>query len=219
VALVEILVAMIVMVMIVGSVSLLVGAAIRSKMIVAVRSADTETARQTLEWMSERLRNAGLNVLPSAQAQARCQDMVVALVSALLPRADQIYVSGEILNSDTVAGNQVVTVGYRLQAGAVVEDSSSCAGGWAPITARVSDPRITVTQLLFRYFTRTGAEISMPTSDVETIRGIRAIVASLTVQGEAGRSGVQTQTFSRMIMLRNPRPDTSNWLSPSETNP
>ncbi len=219
ISLVEVLVAVATMSLVIGSLSALVGAAVRGKLIVAVRSADTETARQTLEWMSERLRNAGLNILPGAQAQPRCQDMVVALDSALRPRADRVYVSGEILNSDTVPGNQVVTIGYQLVNGVVVEESSSCSAGWSPVTSTVSNPRVTVTGLTFEYFTRTGDQVTVPTTDVEAIRSIRIIRVALTVQAEEGRSGVQTQTFTRMVMLRNPRPDANNWLSTSETNP
>lgn len=215
--LLEVLVALTVMAMLVGTLSILVGAAVRGKMIVAVRSADTETARRTLEWMSERLRNAGLNILPSAQSEPRCRDMVVAQVASLRPTADRIYVSGEIFNTDTVAGNEVITIGYRLQGGAVIEESASCAGGWIPVASGVSDPRITVSKLSFRYFTRAGDEVTVPTPNLGDIRSIRTVLVTLTVQGEQGRSGAQTQTFSRMVMLRNPRPDASNWLSPSET--
>jgi hypothetical protein len=78
---------------------------------------------------------------------------------------------------------------------------------------------VTVTGLTFEYFTRTGDQVTVPTTDVEAIRSIRIIRVALTVQAEEGRSGVQTQTFTRMVMLRNPRPDANNWLSTSETNP
>ncbi|MCL6554074.1 MAG: LLM class flavin-dependent oxidoreductase, partial [Firmicutes bacterium] len=50
--------AMVIMTVVIGTIATLVGASVRSKMIVASRSSDTETARQTLEMMSERLRNA-----------------------------------------------------------------------------------------------------------------------------------------------------------------
>jgi type II secretory pathway component PulJ len=217
--LIEVLVALGVMALVLGGLTALVGAATRSKMIVAVRSADTETARQTLEWMAERLRNAGLNVLPGAQPQVRCQDMVVALEAALRPQPDRVYVSGEILNSDTVAGNEVITLGYRLQGGRVMEERGPCSGAWAPTSSVVSNSSIAVTNLTFEYFTRTGDPVAVPTTDIEAIRSIRVIRVSLTVQGEEGRSGLQTQTFSRLIMLRNPRSDTNNWLPGQETNP
>lgn len=217
---IELLVALVIMMIVAGSLSTLVGASIRGKVITAARSADTETARQTLEWMSERLRNAGLNIRPSLQSQPRCQDMVVALDAALRPQANRVYVSGEIYNTDTTAGNQVITLGYRLSGGLVVEDTSPCsAAGWAPTTAQVSNPAIVVTGLAFRYYTRNGTDVVVPTTDVTAIREIRMIQVTITVQAVEGTSGAQTQTFTRLVMLRNPRPDTNNWLSPGETNP
>lgn len=223
--LVEMLVAIVVMAMVLGTLSVLVGAAVRGKMIVAVRSADTESARQTLEWMSERLRNAGLNVYPSAQVELRCKDMVVALDSGLRPRSGSVYVSGEILNADTVAGNEVITLGYRLENGVVVEEKARCAVTWNSSTvssAAVSNPRVPVTALVLRYFTRSGDLVPVPSggqiTDVDEIRSIRLIEITMTVQGEEGRSGQQIQTFTRLVMLRNPRPDMNDWLSPSETN-
>jgi type II secretory pathway component PulJ len=215
----EVIVSAAIMALIIGSMSALVGAAVRGKMITAVRSADTETARATLEWMSERMRNAGLNVLPASQPQLRCQDMVVAQDAALRPSAGSVYVSGEILNSDTTAGNEVVTIGYRLQGGAVMEDRSTCSGGWAPVSSAVTDPRVTVTALTFAYFARNGDQIAVPTTDIDEIRSIRSIRIALTVQGQEGTSGAQVQTFTRMVMFRNPRPDTNNYLVSVETNP
>jgi type II secretory pathway component PulJ len=214
ISLIEVMVAMVIMTIVIGTIATLVGASVRSKLIVAVRSADTETARQALEMMSERLRNAGLNVKPDTQPDL-CDDMVVAKVPALRPTASQLYVAGEIFNSNTNPGDEVIVLGYRLDNGRVVEDQSPCAS-WAPTTAVVSNPRITVTALTFRYFGPSGGEIIAPTDDPEQIRSIRVIQIDLTVQGQEGRSGVQTQTFRRLVMLRNPRPDVSNWIPPAE---
>jgi type II secretory pathway pseudopilin PulG len=219
ISLIEVMVAMVIMTVVIGTIATLVGASVRSKMIVAVRSADTETARQTLEMMSERLRNAGLNIDPDAQPD-RCDDMVVAKDAALRPTASQVYVAGEIFNSNNQPGDQVVVLGYLLSGGRVFEDRSACAS-WAPATSDVSDPRITVAGLTFRYFGPSGGEITVPTTDEEAIRSIRIIQVTITVQGQEGRSGLQTQSFSRLVMLRNPRPDRSDWLPPAgqETNP
>jgi hypothetical protein len=218
--LVEILISLVIMAITVGAITTLVGAAVRGKVLVAVRSADTETARQTLEWMSERLRNAGLNIRPSLQSELRCKDMVVAQDSALRPQPTSVYVSGEIYNTDTTAGNQVITIGYRLAGGVVLEDSAPCsAAGWSPVTAQVSNPAVAVTAFNLQYFQGNGAEVTVPTTDVDDIRDIRMIRVTMTVQGESGTSTAQVQTFTRMIMLRNPRPDINDWIPPQETNP
>jgi hypothetical protein len=208
-----------VLVTVVASISSLVGTSVRGKMIVASRTADTVTARQTLEWMSERLRNAGLDILPANQAELRCKDMVVAQDAALRPQANSIYVSGEIINTNTNSGDQVITLGYRLDNGVVIEDRGSCSGSWAPTTSSVSDPRVTVNSLQFRYFEANGAEVTVPTTDVTAIQAIRLIEISLTVQRSEGTSGTDRQTFTRLVMLRNPKPDTNLWLIPTETNP
>lgn len=215
--LIEVMVALVIMAFLIGSVAALVGGSVRSKMIVAMRSADTETARQTLEWMSERLRNAGLNIDPDLQP-ALCDDMVVAGIPSLRPTGSQVYVAGEILNTNVVAGDEVVALGFRLSGGLVVEERSGCAV-WLPTAAVLSNPAVTVTALSLRYFERNGAEVTVPTTDEDAIRSIRIIQITLTVQAQEGSSGTQTQTFQRLVMLRNPRPDISNWLAPLETNP
>lgn len=219
--LIEVLVVIGLMAALAGSMTTLVGAAVRSKLIVAARSADTETARQTLEWMSERLRNAGLNLVPAEQSEARCRDMVVAEDAALRPTAGALYVSGEILNSDTVAGNEVITLGYLLgvdpQTGTqvVMEYQQACAPGAAPVTLPLSDPRVTVTSLTFDYYSSAGLRVVDLNSPAE-IRRIRLIRITLTVQGEQGSSGVQTQTWTRDVMLRNPEPNANAWKNPDE---
>ncbi|MGH2374522.1 MAG: PulJ/GspJ family protein [bacterium] len=205
----------------VGSMSILVGVAIRSKLVVAVRSADTETARQTLEWMSERLRNAGLNLKPSEQVELRCKDMVVAQDAALRPTANSIHVSGEIVNTDTIAANEVTTVGYRLGndpgtgVQIVMEYRRPCSGGGETITP-LSNPRVTVTNLSFDYFSGAGVRITNLT-DAGQIRLIRIIRISLTVQGAEGSSGVQIQTWTRDVMLRNPEPNVNDWKNLNES--
>jgi hypothetical protein len=217
---VEVVVSTVLMVTVVGAISSLVGATVRGKLIVSSRSADTQTARQTLQWMSERLRNAGLNILPSAQSQDRCKDMVVAQDASLRPQSDRIYISGEIINTNTTAGDEVITLGYRVDNGVVVEDAGSCSGTWSPTTSQVSDPRVTVNSLQFRYFQANGAEVAVPTTDVTEIQAIRLVQISMTVTASEGTSGPSTQTFTRLVMFRNPPPDTSIWLIPTgETNP
>src|ERR1700756_2343124 len=95
----EVIVGIAIMAVVGGAVSILVGSALQAKMISSVRSSDTETARSTLEWMTERIRNAGLNLQPSGQPQLRCKDMVVGQDLNLLPTATSLYISGDMLNN------------------------------------------------------------------------------------------------------------------------
>src|SRR2546425_484227 len=74
----EIMVGMSIMAVAAGAIAFLIGAAVQAKMITAVRAGDTESVRESLGRMAERLRNAGMNIqLPSGLVQ-RCWDRVVA---------------------------------------------------------------------------------------------------------------------------------------------
>jgi len=221
VTIIEVLVALTLTVVLTGSMYILVGAAIRSKLITAVRSADTDTARQALEWMSERLRNAGLNLVPAEQSLPRCKDMVVAQEAALLPTGSALHVNGEIINTDGVAGNEVATIGYRLGSDpgtgnqVVQEFIQPCTAGAPSTLTTLSDPRLSVTALTFAYFDANGATVTALT-DMTQIRRIRGIRLSLTVVGSQGRSGIQTQTLATYLLLRNPEPNASGWKNADE---
>src|SRR3989442_5380568 len=73
----EILVGITIMAIAAGAIAFLIGAAVQAKMITAVRAGDTESVRESLGRMAERLRNAGFNIKPP-QATNRCKDRVVA---------------------------------------------------------------------------------------------------------------------------------------------
>jgi hypothetical protein len=48
------------------------------------------------------------------------------------------------------------------------------------------------------------------------IRKIRVISITLSVQGSEGRSGVQAETLTRYVTLRNPEPNANNWVNVNE---
>jgi len=207
-----------------GAISLLVGTAIQAKLISSVRSSNTETSRSTLEWMTERIRNAGLNLQPSVQTQLRCKDMVVAQDTSLLPTTTSVYVSGEMLNTNTVAGDEDTTIGYYLGsdpvtgAAVVMEYRQACSGGATSISTNstpLSSPKLTITSLSFSYYDANGGAVTSLSSATQ-IRKIRIISISLTVQGSEGRSGVQTETLTRYVLLRNPEANANNWLDINE---
>jgi type II secretory pathway pseudopilin PulG len=222
---VEVLVACALMAIVTGAIAILMGTSVQSKVISASRSADTETARATLAWMSDRLRNAGFNLLPSAQSQLRCKDRVVAQDSTLLPTASSVYVSGEMLKTDTIAGDQDLTIGYYLAADpggsgnqVVMEYNQPCSSGATNISTyskRLSNPKINVTNLALLYFDANGAAVTN-LSSASLIRQIQIISISLTVQGTEGRSGVQTQSFQRYLKLWDPEPNANNFLDLNE---
>jgi prepilin-type N-terminal cleavage/methylation domain-containing protein len=220
----EVLIGIAIMAIVGGAISILVGSALQAKMISSVRSSDTETARSTLEWMTERIRNAGLNLKPSAQAQLRCKDLVVAQDLSLLPTATSVYMSGEMLNTNTAAGDEDITLGYYLgsdpvtNATVVMEYNQACSGGATSIAANskpLSSPKLTITGLSFQYFDTTGATVTNLTSAAQ-LRKIRVISVTLSVQGSEGRSGVQAVTLTRYVTFRNPEPNANNWVNVNE---
>jgi len=222
----EVLVGMTIMVIAAGAISFLVGAATQSKMTSVVRMADTETARESLEWMSERLRNAGFNLQPSTQTTfpTRCKDRVVAQDSLLYPTANAVYVSGEFLDVvGTTPGTNAITLGYYLGADpttgttVIMEYNQTCAGATsiAANSKPLSNPTVTVTGLTFSYYTSTGTTVSNLTSTA-SIQTIKIIKIVMTVQTSQGTSGTQTQTLTRYVLLRNPEPNANNWMDLNE---
>jgi hypothetical protein len=220
----EVLVGIAVMAVVGGAISMLVGAAIQAKLISSVRSSNTETARSTLEWMTERMRNAGLDLQPSTQTQLRCKDMVVAQDPTLLPTTTSIYVSGNMLNTVTVPPYSDITIGYYLGADpvtgstVVMEYNQACSGGATSVAANstpLSSPKLTITGLSFQYFDGNGGTVTNLTS-ATSIRKIRIVSITLTVQGSEGKSGVQTETLTRYVLLRNPEANANNWLDQNE---
>jgi type II secretory pathway component PulJ len=221
---IEVLVGAAVMALLASTIAMLLGVAVQSKMISSTRSADTETARATLGWMVERLRNAGLNLQPKKQSQLRCMDRIVAQDPLLLPTANRVYTSGEILKSDTVAGDEVLTVGYYLardpETGnqAVLEYRQPCGSGPTSVrtySAPLSNPKLNIRDLTFQYFGVDGTAIT-DLANAARIRSIAMIRISLTVETQEGSSGLQAQALTRSVRLWNPEPNTNNWINANE---
>lgn len=222
--LIEVLVGMTLMAVIASAMSILVGAATRSKMITVTRSANTETTRRALDWISERLRNAGLDLDPTAQSQARCKDSVVAQDAALLPTANSVYVSGAILNTSKTTPYQFDTIGYYLGSdpgtgtAVVMEYRQSCSSGVTDVANNsqpLSSPKIPVTNLIFDYFDPNGTQVTDLTTP-SSIQQIRMIRISITVQHAEGTSGVETVTLTRYVTLRNPEAGANGWVDVNE---
>lgn len=221
---VEILIGLAVTLVVVSAISIVIGAAVQSKVIASTRSADTETARASLAWMSERLRNAGFNLKPSAQSQLRCKDRVVAQDTSLLPTSSSVYVSGEILNANTTAGDEVSTIGYYLATDSgsgnqvIMEYNQLCSSGSTAVSTysnRLSNPKVSVISLTFQYFDVSGAQVTNLTSATQ-IRLIRIISISVTVKGSEGTSGAQAQTLTRFVRFWDPEPYANNWVDLNE---
>ncbi len=223
---IEILVATALMGIVAGAISILMGASVQSKMISSGWSSDTQSARKTLAWMSDRVRQAGFNVKPSLQTQLRCKDRIVAQDATLYPTANAVYFSGEILKTDTVAGDQVATFGYYLGTDAttgnavVMEYNQPCSTGATSVAAystELSNPKSKVTNLTFAYYDGSGNAVTNLTS-IATIRTITIVSVSLTVQTTEGKYGKQTEVYlNRFVRLWDLEPNANNWLDINET--
>jgi len=223
---IEILVATAIMGIVAGAISILMGAAVQSKMISAGRTNDTGAARTALAWMSDRLRQAGFNVKPSLQPQLRCKDRIVAQDPTLYPTANSVYFSGEILNTNTVAGDEVATFGYYLATDpgtgnqVIMEYKQPCSTGATSVatySTRLSNPKVNVTSLTFQYFDANGNAVTNLTS-ATAIRTIQIVSVSLTVQSTEGKYGAQTEAYlNRFVNLWDPEPNANNWVDLNES--
>jgi hypothetical protein len=149
---------------------------------------------------------------------------VVALDPNLLPTRNSVYVSGEMLKTNTVAGNEDLTLGYYLAPDqstgnqVVMEYKQPCASAGISISAnsaRLSNPKLNVTGLTFQYFDAGGTAITSLTSSTE-IRKIAALKISLTVEESEGASRTQIQTLTRSVLFWNPEPNTNDWVNANE---
>ncbi|HTD48858.1 MAG TPA: hypothetical protein VK881_16445 [bacterium] len=238
---VEILVASALMMIIAGAIAILMGAAVQSKMISAGWSSDTQSARITLAWMTDRIRQAGVNVFPTEAApvnqagyQARCHDRVVAQDSTMYPvttastaNTNGLYITGEIpYTGGTNPGTNLRTIGYYLKTDAgtgnavIMEYNEICSvGGTTSISGnstRLSNPKISVTQLTFSYYDANGNQVTALTTPAN-IRMIQIIGISLKVQSTEGKYGKQTEVYlSRYVRLWDPEPSVNvSWVEPS----
>ena len=237
---VEILVASALMMIIAGAIAILMGAAVQSKMISAGWSTDTQSARITLSWMSDRIRQAGVNVDPAVQKlspysyTSRCWDRVVAQDAAMLPvttpstaNTNGLYVTGEIpYTGGTTPGTNLRTIGYYLKTDAgtgntvIMEYNELCSTKTDNISGsstRLSNPKINVTQLTFSYYDANGNQVTNLTT-ASTIQGIQVIGISLKVQSTEGKYGKQTEVYlSRYVRLWDPEPTLNSWVEPTCT--
>jgi len=223
---VEILVATALMTIIAGAIAILMGAAVQSKMISSGWSTDTQSARITLAWMTDRLRQAGFNVNPSAQAQLRCKDRLVAQDSTLYPTTSSVYFSGEIPYTSGTPGSNVVSIGYYLATDAgsgnqvVMEYNQPCSTSptnVATYSTRLSNPRVSVTNLTFGYYDANGNAVTT-LNTAASIRSIQIISISMTVRSVEAKYGKQTEVYlNRFVRLWEPEPNANNnWIDLNE---
>ncbi len=234
----EILVASTLMIIVAGAISTLIGASVQAKMISAGWTNDTQSARKTLAWMADRVRQAGFNVDPKETSPVnqvgyptRCRDRIVAQDSTMYPTTSAVYFSGEIPFVSGSPGSSLTTIGYYLGTDAttgnavIMEYNQICSAGADNIagnSTELSNPKSNVTNLTFSYYDSngspiTGASLSTPSS----IQKIAIVGIALTVQTTEAKYGKQTEVYlQRYVRLWDPEPNANNsnngWVDQNE---
>ena len=208
--LIEVLAAMTVGTLVLSSVYLAVGTAVRSRLLVQSTLHNQQHGRLIVQWMGDRIRQAGYAVTPSSSIP-RCRDALVVEDGAYTPTASALYFNTDLANDGTPE-----TIGFRLdtesvgvQSIAVVQQSGTdCAAGATEQLANVTDPTsVQIVSLTFTYYNASGAEVTDLVTPA-SIRSIRMVRITLVERASAGAAGTRDQTWTLMVNLRNPDPRT-----------
>jgi len=239
---IEILVASALMGIVAGAISVLIGAAVQSKMVTSGWSSDTQSARTTLTWMADRIRQAGFNVNHAETTPVnqnglypkRCWDRIVAQDSTMYPSTttsagttNGMYFSGEVPYTSGNPGSSLRTFGYYLGTDAttgntvIMEYNELCSTNIDNIagnSTELSNPKSNVTNLTFSYYDSTGTAITGASlSSMASIQKIAIIGISLTVQTTEGKYGKQTEIYlNSYVRLWNPEPNANAWVDINE---
>src|SRR5262245_61656683 len=108
----ELLVALSIMALLFGSIHLVVGNAIAAKLMVSNRIADQSQGRQVMEWLADRVRQAGFRADP-ASSLPRCRNGIVSQDPLYYPTASSLSITADFDNTGTAETRafKVETVG------------------------------------------------------------------------------------------------------------
>ncbi len=210
VTLIELLAALTIGTLVLSSIYLAIGTAVRSHLLVQSTLRNQQHGRLVVQWLGDRIRQAGYRV-DTASPLPRCRDALVVEDASLRPTATYLY-----FNSDIADDGTTETIGYRVgteTAGGspvnIVEQLvTNCTTGAVTQVASVTDPTsIAILSLTFTYYNVSGAVVTDLVTP-SSIRSIRMIRITLVERASAGAQGPRDQTWSIMVNLRNPDPRT-----------
>lgn len=211
--LVEVLAALAVGSLVMATIYLAMGTAIRSRLLVESTVHNQQHGRLVIQWVADRLRQAGYAVSP-ASAIPRCRDAIVAEDGALTPTPTRLYFNTDL---DGVGfGNPTQTIGFRLgtetvggtSVNVVQESVTDCTDGALERVASLTDPTsVAIASLTFEYYNSSGAVVVNPTTPA-AIQSIRMVRITMVEQAAAGALGSREQTWTVLVNLRNPDPRT-----------
>ena len=200
--LLELLVGLVITGLVFASVHLVIGNAVAAKLIASNRIAGQNQGRLVVEWIADRVRQAGFRADP-ASAIARCRNGIASQDASYYPTAATLSVTGDVDNSGTPQTRtfQIETVGGVP---GVTETVLACAAGATasdqPLTDRVS---VSAQSLTFAYFDSAGSPVTNLTSPT-AIQSIRTVQITFQVRARLGRNGPTDQTWTTRVALRNP---------------
>ena len=198
----EVLVALSIMALLFGSIHLVVGNAIATKLTVSNRIADQSQGRQVVEWLADRIRQAGFRA-SSGSSIPRCRNGIVSQDSLYYPTTSSLSVTADIDNSGTA---QTRTFKIETVSGkpAVTETVTACLTGATTTDQAVTDTTsVQVQSLTFAYYDASGAAVTNLTNSA-AIQSIRTVQVTVVVRALLGKQGPTDQTWTTEVALRNP---------------
>ncbi|MGQ0571671.1 MAG: PulJ/GspJ family protein, partial [Armatimonadota bacterium] len=208
--LIEVLAAMAIGSLMLSTIYLAVGTAVRSRLRVMSTLQNQQHGRLVVQWLGDRLRQAGYAVSYTSSIP-RCRDALVVEDPTLNPTSAQLY-----FNTDLAADGTPETIGFSVgletvgsaSVNVVRQSVTDCATGATEQVASVTDPTsVRVTSLSFAYYDANGAAVTDLTTPTG-IRSIRMIRITLVEEASAGAQGTRSQTWTILVNLRNPDPRT-----------
>lgn len=198
----EVLMALSIMALLFGSIHLVVGNAIAAKLMVSNRVADQSQGRQVVEWMADRIRQAGFRANPGS-AIPRCRNGIVSQDPLYYPTASSLSITADVDNEGTAETRtfKVETVGGIP---AVTESVTECTAGATTSDQPVTDTTsVSVQSLALAYYDASGTAVTNLTSPT-AIQLIRTVQVTVVVRALGGKLGPTDQTWTTEIALRNP---------------
>lgn len=209
-SLIELLAALTIGSLLMSTIYLAIGTAVRSRLLVDSTIRNQQHGRLIVQWLGDRMRQAGYAV-STGSALPRCRDAIVVEDATLTPTATRFY-----FNTDVAVDGTSETIGYEIgtevvngsSINIVEERVTNCTVGATTQTSSVTDPTsIAILSLTFTYYSVSGAVVTDLVTP-SSIRSIRMVRITLVERANAGAQGPRDQTWSTMIQLRNPDPRT-----------
>ncbi|MGH2371859.1 MAG: PilW family protein, partial [bacterium] len=197
-SLIEVLAALTIGTLLMSTIYLAIGTAVRSRLLVDSMIHNQQHGRLVVQWLGDRIRQAGYAV-NTGSALPRCRDAIVVEDAAYTPTATRLY-----FNTDVAVDGTSETIGYQIgtevvngsPVNVVEERVTNCTVGASTQTSSVTDPTsIAILSLTFTYYNVSGAVVT----DLVTpgsIRSIRMVRITLAERANAGAQGPRDQTWS-----------------------